>query len=58
MTGGYMAAPVTVAARLHGVPISIYLPDVEPGSSIKFVMPLAQKVACTTEGSRGLCACR
>ncbi len=52
MTGGYMAAPVSVAARLHGVPISIYLPDVEPGSSIKFVMPLAKKVACTTEGSR------
>lgn len=52
MTGGYMAAPVSLAARLHGVPISIYLPDVEPGSSIKAVMPLAQKVACTTEGSR------
>lgn len=52
MTGGYMAAPVSLAARLHGVPIAIYLPDVEPGASIKFVIPMAKKVACTTEGSR------
>ncbi|MBK8985098.1 MAG: UDP-N-acetylglucosamine--N-acetylmuramyl-(pentapeptide) pyrophosphoryl-undecaprenol N-acetylglucosamine transferase [Chloroflexi bacterium] len=48
MTGGYMAAPVALAARLHGVPIVIFLPDVEPGSAIKTVMPLAHKVACTT----------
>ncbi len=51
MTGGYMAAPVALAARLLRVPIGIYLPDVEPGSSIKAVMPFAKKVACTTEGS-------
>jgi undecaprenyldiphospho-muramoylpentapeptide beta-N-acetylglucosaminyltransferase len=52
MTGGYVAAPAALAATLRRVPISIYLPDVEPGSSIRAVMPLAQKVACTTEGSR------
>ncbi len=52
MTGGYMAAPVTVAARLHGVPICIYLPDVEPGSSVRFSLRFAEKVGCTTEGSR------
>jgi len=52
MTGGYMAAPVALAARLHGVPIVIFLPDVEPGSAIKSVMPLAQKVACTTNLSQ------
>ncbi|MCA9874658.1 MAG: UDP-N-acetylglucosamine--N-acetylmuramyl-(pentapeptide) pyrophosphoryl-undecaprenol N-acetylglucosamine transferase [Anaerolineales bacterium] len=52
MTGGYMAAPVALAARLHGVPIVIFLPDVEPGSAIKTVMPLADKVACTTDLSR------
>lgn len=28
MTGGYMAAPVALAARRHGIPIVIYLPDV------------------------------
>ncbi len=51
MTGGYMAAPVAVAARRQGVPIVIYLPDVEPGSSIRFVVPMARRIACTTAGS-------
>lgn len=51
MTGGYVAAPVALAARLHHVPIVIYLPDVEPGSSIRFALPLAHKIACTTDGS-------
>jgi UDP-N-acetylglucosamine--N-acetylmuramyl-(pentapeptide) pyrophosphoryl-undecaprenol N-acetylglucosamine transferase len=51
MTGGYMAVPVALAARLRRVPIVIYLPDVEPGSTIKAMMPLAQKVATTTAGS-------
>lgn len=51
MTGGYMAAPVALAARRHGVPIVIYLPDVEPGSSIRFVVPMARRIACTTDGS-------
>ena len=52
MTGGYVAAPVAVAARRHKVPIVIYLPDVEPGSSIRFVVPMARRIACTTDGSR------
>lgn len=51
ITGGYVAAPVTLAARLQRVPIVIYLPDVEPGSSIRFALPFAQKIACTTDGS-------
>jgi UDP-N-acetylglucosamine--N-acetylmuramyl-(pentapeptide) pyrophosphoryl-undecaprenol N-acetylglucosamine transferase len=52
MTGGYMAAPVALAARRRRVPIVIYLPDVEPGSTIRAVIPLARRIACTTEGSR------
>ena len=52
MTGGYMAAPVTLAARLHRVPITIYRPDVEPGSSIRFSLRFAEKVACTSPDSR------
>lgn len=52
MTGGYMSSPVALAARLHRVPIGIYLPDVEPGSSIKFAIPIAEKIACTSEDSR------
>jgi UDP-N-acetylglucosamine--N-acetylmuramyl-(pentapeptide) pyrophosphoryl-undecaprenol N-acetylglucosamine transferase len=56
MTGGYMSPPVALAAWLHRVPICIYLPDVEPGSSIKTVLPLATKIACTTDGSRAYIA--
>lgn len=52
MTGGYVAAPVALAARRHGVPIVIYLPDVEPGSTIRLVVPMAHRIACTTDGSR------
>ncbi len=52
MTGGYVAAPVALAARRHRVPIVIYLPDVEPGSTIRAVVPMARRIACTTEGSR------
>ena len=52
MTGGFLAPPVALAARLHRVPIGIFLPDIEPGSSIKAVMPFAEKIACTTEGSQ------
>ncbi len=52
MTGGYLSPPVALAAWLHRVPIGIFLPDVEPGSSIKAVLPLAKRIACTTDGSR------
>ena len=51
MTGGYMAAPVSLTAWAQRIPIAIYLPDVEPGAAIKTVMPLARRVACTTDGS-------
>ncbi len=51
MTGGYMAAPVTLACRAQGVPIVIYLPDVEPGASVRFSLRFARKIAATTEDS-------
>jgi UDP-N-acetylglucosamine--N-acetylmuramyl-(pentapeptide) pyrophosphoryl-undecaprenol N-acetylglucosamine transferase len=51
MTGGYMAFPFTLACRWLGVPIAIYLPDVEPGQSIKFSLRYAKKVGATTDGS-------
>ncbi len=51
MTGGYMAFPFTLACRWRGVPIAIYLPDVEPGQSIQFSLRYAQKVGATTDGS-------
>jgi undecaprenyldiphospho-muramoylpentapeptide beta-N-acetylglucosaminyltransferase len=51
MTGGYMAPPIAIAAWLQGVPIGIYLPDIEPGASIKFTLPMAKKIAATAGGS-------
>lgn len=51
LTGGYVNLPVAVANRLLGVPTVVYLPDVEPGSAIKRIAPLVQKIACTTEDS-------
>jgi len=52
MTGGYMAAPVTLACWRYKVPICIYLPDVEPGKSIRFSLRFAHKIAATTSGSK------
>jgi UDP-N-acetylglucosamine--N-acetylmuramyl-(pentapeptide) pyrophosphoryl-undecaprenol N-acetylglucosamine transferase len=52
MTGGYAAASASVAAWLWRIPIGIYLPDVEPGSTIRATMPLATKVGCTSEASQ------
>ena len=51
MTGGYMAPPIAAAAWLQRVPIGIYLPDVEPGASIKSTLPAARRIAATTDGS-------
>lgn len=51
MTGGYMAFPFTLACRWLGVPLAIYLPDVEPGQSIRFSLRYAKKVGATTDGS-------
>lgn len=51
MTGGYVAAPTALAARRKHVPIVIYLPDVEPGATIRYTLPLASRIACTTGGS-------
>ena len=52
MTGGYMAAPVTIASWLKRIPITIYLPDVEPGKSIRFAVRFAKKIGTTTDGSK------
>ncbi len=47
VTGGYVCAPVTLAAWRAGVPIIIYLPDIEPGLAIKFLARFARRVAVT-----------
>lgn len=50
-TGGYASVPVSVAARLRGVPLVLYLPDVHPGWAVRFLAKLARRIAVTSEGS-------
>ncbi|MFN2200982.1 MAG: UDP-N-acetylglucosamine--N-acetylmuramyl-(pentapeptide) pyrophosphoryl-undecaprenol N-acetylglucosamine transferase [Caldilineaceae bacterium] len=47
VTGGYVCAPVVVACRQKRVPVLIYLPDMAPGSAIRWLSRLAQRVAVT-----------
>jgi len=50
-TGGYVSGPVVTAARLHGVPILVFVPDIEPAQSVKAVARVADRVAITVEDS-------
>lgn len=45
VTGGYVCIPVAVACRLRGIPMMIYLPDMNPGLAVKALSLLAKEVA-------------
>jgi UDP-N-acetylglucosamine--N-acetylmuramyl-(pentapeptide) pyrophosphoryl-undecaprenol N-acetylglucosamine transferase len=47
VTGGYVAAPVAWAAWRAGLPVLIYLPDLEPGLEIRMTSRMARSVAVT-----------
>ena len=49
-TGGYVAAPMAVAARK--LPMLLYVPDIEPGQALKFLSRFATRIAVTAEDSR------
>jgi UDP-N-acetylglucosamine--N-acetylmuramyl-(pentapeptide) pyrophosphoryl-undecaprenol N-acetylglucosamine transferase len=51
-TGGYASVPVALAAWALGVPILVYLPDIEPGLAVRAIARLAARVAVTVEDSR------
>jgi UDP-N-acetylglucosamine--N-acetylmuramyl-(pentapeptide) pyrophosphoryl-undecaprenol N-acetylglucosamine transferase len=51
MTGGWPALPATLAGWLRGIPIVIYQPDLEPGSTIKIVSRIARKIAANSPDS-------
>ena len=50
-TGGYVSGPVSVAAKWLGVPMLVYLPDVEPAQSVKAAGRLAARIATTVADS-------
>jgi UDP-N-acetylglucosamine--N-acetylmuramyl-(pentapeptide) pyrophosphoryl-undecaprenol N-acetylglucosamine transferase len=53
VTGGYVCAPVTLAARSQGIPVLIYLPDVQPGLAIKSLARFADRVAVSVPAAKG-----
>jgi undecaprenyldiphospho-muramoylpentapeptide beta-N-acetylglucosaminyltransferase len=52
-TGGYLAVPVALAARLmHQGKSLLYVPDIEPGWALKTLARFAHQIALTVEESR------
>jgi len=51
-TGGYISAPLTLAAWLQRIPILVYLPDIEPARSFRLAGRFATRIATTVEASR------
>jgi undecaprenyldiphospho-muramoylpentapeptide beta-N-acetylglucosaminyltransferase len=51
LTGGWATVPAALACWLSGVPVMIYLPDVEPGSTIRLLSRIATCVAVTASDS-------
>ena len=45
VTGGYVSAPVLLAARLRGIPSVAFLPDIVPWFAIRAMAPFATRVA-------------
>ena len=48
-TGGYVSIPVAIAGRRY--PSVVFLPDIEPGFSIKLISRFADRIAVTTADS-------
>lgn len=45
VTGGYVCVPLTLAAKLSGVPVLVFLPDLEPGLAVRALTRLATRIA-------------
>ncbi len=51
VTGGYVTVPVALAARLRSVPLVVYLPDARPGTAVRLIARVADRIATTTEAA-------
>jgi UDP-N-acetylglucosamine--N-acetylmuramyl-(pentapeptide) pyrophosphoryl-undecaprenol N-acetylglucosamine transferase len=49
-TGGYIAAPMALAARK--IPMLLYVPDLEPGLALKFLARFADVITLTADDSK------
>lgn len=50
-TGGYASVPVSLAARLRGVPLVLYLPDIHPGWAARLLARLSTRIAVSADGA-------
>ncbi len=50
-TGGFITVPAALAASAQSIPLAVYLPDIEPALSVRFLGWLARRVTATTESS-------
>lgn len=51
VTGGWASLPVALAAWLRRVPVYGYVPDIEPGLTLRVVSRFARKIAATVADS-------
>ena len=51
LTGGWANLPLAASSRILGIPNVIYLPDIEPGLTIKVLERFARRIAITVEAS-------
>ena len=51
LTGGWANLPLAIGARCFGIPLVIYLPDIEPGLTIQVLRRFATRVAITVDES-------
>lgn len=52
LTGGWVGVPVALAAMLFRVPVIIFVPDIEPGLTLKILGRFAKVITATTADTK------